>query len=248
MSLCTIDMRRLALAPGDVVLDLGCGEGRHSLSLWLEASVHVVGLDLSHRDLCTARARTDDFSGQAPTEARLDLLQGDALRLPFATATFDRVVCSEVLEHIPDYEAVLGEIRRVLKPGGIFACSVPRYLPEWICWRLSRAYHEVPGGHIRIFQERTLRAAIESRGFRRFHKHYAHALHVPYWWLKCLFWRGGTDGSAGGDAWPVRWYHQLLVWDLMQRPRVTRVLERLLDPLLGKSVVMYCATTWTRER
>ena len=74
---------------------------------------------------------------------------------------------------------------------------------------------------------------IERGGFEIVGKHYAHALHSPYWWLKCLF---GLDNE---DAWPVKLYHKLLVWDLMQRPRLTRSLEAALNPLIGKSVVFY---------
>jgi len=128
---------------------------------------------------------------------------------------------------------MLGEAKRVLAPGGILAVSVPRAWPERICWWLSRAYHEVEGGHIRIFRATKLREDIERLGFTRFFQHGAHALHVPYWWLRCLFWNRGADFA------PVRWYHRLLVWDLMCRPRLTRLLDTLLNPLLGKSVVFY---------
>ena len=115
------------------------------------------------------------------------------------------------------------------------AVSVPRFGPEWICWRLSDAYHEVEGGHVRIFQRRQLKRAVEALGLRLYGAHHAHALHSPYWWLKCLFW------STADDAWLVRQYHRFLVWDLMKSPAVTQLLERLLNPLMGKSLVMYFA-------
>jgi len=228
----TIDYRHLNLEPGQRLLDLGCGEGRHTLGAWLSAPVQAIGLDLSLEDLCTAATRSDDFSATDDRPAPA-FVRGNGLALPFADDSFDAVICSEVLEHVPDYEAVLEEIRRVLRPGGLLAVSVPRFLPEWICWRLSRDYHQVEGGHIRIFRSRTLRQAVEARHMRRFARHWAHSLHVPYWWLRCLFWRRGPE------FWPVRCYHRLLVWDLLRAPALTRGLDRLLNPLLGKSVVMY---------
>ena len=233
MSLQTIDLSYLKLAAGERVLDLGCGEGRHSILSYLEAPVHVVGLDLSTQDLTTSRERFDEFRDDDDPSRCLSLICGSGLALPFEDHTFDAIICSEVLEHIPDYQAVLREIRRVLKPNGRIAVSVPRYFPEWVCWQLSDAYHEVPGGHVRIFRAAELRAAIETLQFQLTRRHWAHALHVPYWWLRCLFWKRGES------VWAVRTYHRLLVWDLMKQPRITRLIDRWLNPLLGKSVVMY---------
>ena len=155
--------------------------------------------------------------------------------LPFEDNTFDKVICSEVLEHIPDFQAVLAEISRVLKTGGVFAVSVPRFGPEWVCWKLSDAYHAMEGGHIRIFNAAELRRNIESLGMIHYKRHWAHALHVPYWWLKCMFWKDEGEEEAP----IVALYHRFLVWDLMDRPWFTQKLEKFLDPLLGKSVVMY---------
>jgi ubiquinone/menaquinone biosynthesis C-methylase UbiE len=232
MSLNTIDFERLALRPGQRVLDLGCGEGRHAIGACLSGAVHVVGLDLSARDLGTARERFADFEPQ-PDDRSLAWVRGSGLSLPFADAAFDVVICAEVLEHVPDFQQVLTEIQRVLKPGGLLALSVPRFVPEWVCWQLSSDYHQVEGGHVRIFRARALERAVGSRRMYRYARHWSHALHVPYWWLRCLFWR------RGADFWPVRTYHRLLVWDLMRQPRLTRWLDRLLNPLLGKSLVLY---------
>jgi len=233
MSLTTVDFRHLPLKRGERILDLGCGEGRHAITAYLEAPVRVIGVDLSLADLGTAASRFREFENAADATRSLDFACGSGLRLPFPDAAFDKVICAEVLEHVPDYRAMLGEIHRVLKPGGQLAVSVPRFGPEWICWQLSDAYHEVPGGHVRIFRKRELRTAVEQKGMFCYASHWAHGLHSPYWWLRCLFW------SRGEDVWLVKAYHRLLVWDLMKKPLVTRILERLMNPLWGKSVVMY---------
>jgi len=233
MSLETIDFNRLNIRPGDRLLDLGCGEGRHSISAYLLADAEIVGLDLGLKDLKTAKERLTDFLTPPAKGGYCAFIQGTGHQLPFPDNSFDHVICSEVLEHIPDYPSFLREINRVLKPGGLFAVSVPRYFPEWVCWQLSEGYHRIEGGHVRIFQASQLRQRIQSMGFRFLSRHWAHSLHVPYWWLKCLFW------DRDEEHFLVTQYHRLLVWDLMQRPWLTQFLDRLLNPFLGKSVVMY---------
>lgn len=228
----TVDFDYLPLSPGDRVLDLGCGEGRHALTAFLQPEVEVIGVDLSVEDLCTANARIEDMTAYQPGGS-VQFLRGDALQLPFADATFDRVICSEVLEHVPNYLAVLEEIHRVIKPGGKLCVSVPRGWPEYLCWRLSWDYYNTPGGHIRIFNGTHLRREIERVGFDHQHTHGAHALHVPYWWLKCLFW------GQQPEHWLVQQYHRLLVWDLLEAPKITRFIEGLLNPWMGKSIVQY---------
>ncbi|MEM8548336.1 MAG: class I SAM-dependent methyltransferase [Pseudomonadota bacterium] len=228
----TVDFRYFPLQNGDRVLDLGCGEGRHVISVYLEQAVEAFGVDLSLGDLQTANTKFSDFRSEEPGR-HFGLANANALELPFANNSFDKVICSEVLEHIPDYAGALREIQRVLKPGGLFCASVPRRWPEKICWALSDAYHQVPGGHLRIFRSDELRSEIERLGFNHYYRHWAHALHAPFWWLKCLVWDNQDDN------WLVRQYHKLLVWDLMERPAFTRGSEKLLNPVVGKSVVMY---------
>ncbi len=229
----TVDFQHFPLDAGDVVLDLGCGEGRHVISAYIEAEVQSVGVDLCLDDLVTTRDKFADFAEPDNAAKSFGLSSANALALPFADDTFDKVICSEVLEHIPDYSGALREIERVLKPGGLFCASVPRRWPEKICWALSDGYYNVPGGHLRIFRSGELRAEIERLGFRHYYRHWAHALHAPFWWLKCLFW------DKQDTNWLVRQYHRLLVWDLMERPALTRKMEKMMNPVMGKSVVMY---------
>jgi ubiquinone/menaquinone biosynthesis C-methylase UbiE len=229
----TVDFSHLPLKTGDFVLDLGCGEGRHVISAYVEANVHSVGVDLSLDDLKTTRERFASFAEPENDAKSFGLSSASALDLPFADNTFDKIICSEVLEHIPDYRSALREIERVLKPGGLFCASVPRRWPEKICWALSEAYYKVPGGHLRIFRGDELRKEIEFLGFKYYYRHWAHALHVPFWWLKCLFWQSQDTN------WLVRQYHRMLVWDLMKNPALTRILEKSMNPIMGKSVVMY---------
>ncbi len=229
----TVDFAHLPLRDGDWLLDLGCGEGRHVISAYAEAEVNAVGVDLNLDDLKSTAEKYQDFSEPDNASKSFGLASADALHLPFAADTFDRVICSEVLEHIPDYASALKEIERVLRPGGLLCASVPRRWPERICWALSDTYHQVSGGHLRIFRAAELCDQIETLGFSHYHRHWAHALHAPFWWLKCLFWNSQEENPL------VSVYHKILVWDLMERPWLTRLIEKLLNPLMGKSVVMY---------
>jgi SAM-dependent methyltransferase len=172
-------------------------------------------------------------AGEVPAGAEADVKEGDALALPFADGEFDRVVAAEILEHIPADIQALAELARVLRPGGGLALTVPRWLPEIICWQLSEEYHNAPGGHIRIYTDKELVSKARTAGLAYRGRDYAHGLHAPYWWLKCLV-------GVHNDQHPlVRAYHRLLVWDIMKRPRTTRLAERALDPLIGKSLVLY---------
>ena len=115
MSLETIQTQHLPKLDGLRVLDLGCGEGRHSISLWITARARIVGLDLSHADLLTAQGRKADFDVTDEGEQHyLSFTQASGLELPFRANSFDIVICSEVLEHIPQYRLILDEISRVL--------------------------------------------------------------------------------------------------------------------------------------
>ena len=229
----TIDYDLLDLRPGMTVLDLGCGEGRHAFEAFRRGA-HVVAVDWGQSEVETTKRWLGAIAeaGEAPEGARYEVVRGDLTALPFPDAGVDRVIASEVLEHIPDDSAAFAEIARVLKPGGRAAVTVPRYGPERVCWALSDAYHANEGGHVRIYTGDVVRTRVAAAGLTPGRSHHAHALHAPYWWLKCAV---GVDNDNAA----VRGYHRLLVWDLMKRPWLTRTAEKVLDPLIGKSFVLY---------
>jgi hypothetical protein len=121
----------------------------------------------------------------------------------------------------------------VLKPGGLAAVTVPSWLPERVCWALSEDYHETPGGHVRIYTRVELEYKLKRAGLELGGHHHAHGLHSPYWWLKCAV------GVNNDNHRLARAYHRLLVWDIMKRPAATRLAETLLNPVIGKSLVVY---------
>ena len=229
----TINFDKLNVKSSDLVLDIGCGEGRHSLGLYVDKEINAVGMDLSLKDMKTAKSRIKDFSISENNKSSCVFGAGNIHSLPFEDNLFDAVICSEVLEHLDSLESAVSEIVRVLKPGGVLAVSVPRYLPELICWKLSPGYSKTPDGHVRIFKQTQLRELILKEAVSYLSFHWAHALHSPYWWLKCIFW------DREEDHWLVRKYHEFLMWDLMKKPFLTRLLEMLFKPLIGKSLVMY---------
>lgn len=232
----TVDYDRLGLRAGERVLDLGCGFGRHAYEA-LRRGASVVAFDYSFDELAAVRGTFAVMAegGEAPAGTATGEVRGDAVRLPFPDGAFDRVIASEVLEHVADDEAALAELTRVLRPGGVLAATVPAWGPEKVCWALSDEYHApfVEGGHVRIYTERRLRRRMRAAGLRPGAAHHAHALHSPYWWIKCAV------GPTNDDHPLVRAYHRLLVWDIRDSPAVLRLADTVLNPLLGKSIVVY---------
>ena len=248
----TVDYDRLGVRAGERLLDLGCGAGRHAFEA-VKRGADVVALDADGSEIKHVALMFDELASEArrsglrpkPLSERgvfrgseLDggtgaTVQGDAFHLPFPDGAFDRVIAAEVLEHLPADRSAIAELTRVLRPGGTMAVTVPRWFPELVNWALSDDYHTVEGGHVRIYRRSALEDRLREAGLRITGADHAHALHSPYWWLKCAV------GVRNDDHPLVKAYHRLLVWDIVSAPPLTRIADRILNPVIGKSLVLY---------
>jgi len=234
----TVDYARLDLHAGDRLLDIGCGFGRHSFEA-LRRGADVVSSDFSLPELVDVDqtvAAMEEY-GELPDGVSSSSCNGDVTSLPFPDGAFDRIIASEILEHIDDDVAALEELVRVLRPGGTFAATVPATLPERICWKITDEYHapKVDGGHVRIYARGELVDRMEAAGLEVYDQHRAHALHTPYWWLRCAV---GPQSDVNANP-LTKAYNKLLEWDIMKQPAVTKTADRVLNPLLGKSLIVY---------
>ncbi len=232
----TVDYARLDVRRGMRVLDLGAGFGRHAFAT-ARLGASVVAADLALDEMTATK---DTFAAmylekEIPSNTSTTCVQANGLTLPFADGSFDRIIASEVLEHVPDDLGVMAELFRVLAPGGRMAATVPAALPEQVCWWLNDEYHapKSVGGHVRIYGKPELRMKLASIGFQPAEMHRAHALHSPYWWLKCAVGINNDDHPA------VKAYLKFLTWDIVKAPKLTRTADRVLNPVLGKSLVVY---------
>jgi SAM-dependent methyltransferase len=232
----TVRYDRLGVRRGDRLLDVGTGGGRHAFeALRWGATVTAIDVDaVNLKDVAAMMAGVlAEESGPAAGSGTGTAIAGDARELPFASEAFDRVIAAEVLEHVPEDRIAMGELVRVLRPGGTIAVTVPRWGPELILWGLSDEYHRVPGGHVRIYRRSSLVSRLRAAGLDCYGSHHAHALHSPYWWLRAAV-------GVSNETHPlVQAYHRILVWDIVARPPVTRLPDAVLNPLIGKSLVIY---------
>ena len=232
----TVQFDRLAITRDTLFLDAGAGFGRHAFEA-ARRGARVVALDYADAETTATRATfaAMAFAGEINGDRLVGVLRGDATRLPFRDGAFDCIITSEVLEHIHNDTQALSELARVLRPGGTLAATVPSWFPEKINWLLSDEYHApfVQGGHLRIYAAAELKRKIRNAGLALRGTHRAHGLHSPYWWLRCAV------GPAREDNKFVNAYKKFLEWDITSAPLVTRLLDKALSPVLGKSYVVY---------
>lgn len=230
----TVDLDLFGVDAGHRVLDMGCGGGRHAFAA-LRRGATVVAFDADQAELDGVREMAEAMvaEGEVPAGGELTCVHGDALDLPFEDGSFDRIIAAEVLEHIPDDIAAIGELARVLAPGGRIAVTVPSSFPERVNWWLDSEYHDTPGGHVRIYGKRQLAGRLRGAGLMVRGSRRVHALHSPYWWIRC------AGGVNNGDRLVARRYHDVLVTQIMEDPPGLRRLDDALNPWLGKSLVLY---------
>jgi len=244
----TVDMDLLDVREGHSVLDVGCGEGyllrkaaRRALARRAPPDggpsgpirVLALGVDLDDSRLRASRDGPADScrSGQSPIE----LAVADGQRLPFADASFDRIICTETLEHVADTQLTLRELARVLRPGGRLAVSVPHLLCEAILYRLIRGHLEFPGGHRRVFTPRTLARALARAGLQPYAGYLRDSLEATYWILLSLLSRPPRrfDGVlAALERWRARTRAE-------PYSRFYHAADQLGNRLLPKSAVVY---------
>ena len=227
---CGIPTDTVTIKPGETVIDLGSGAGNDVFiaQRLVGTTGTVIGIDMTEAMIERARQNAKKL-GYTNVEFRL----GEIEQLPVEDNAADVVVSNCVINLVPDKLKAFQEVYRVLKPGGNLIVSVPRFYPEKICWLLSKEYYNSDGGHIRIYTQKQITAIFERFGLRQRSSHFAHSLHTPYWWLKCLL------GLNREDALPVTLYKRFLTWDIMEKPWITRFTDSLLNPVLGKSLVVY---------
>ena len=110
----TVDFEQFPIEPGELVLDMGCGGGRHAFSLYKQGA-RVVALDMDAAELKDVAGMFDALRPEVPASATAAAVRGDAYRLPFADATFDKVIAAEILEHLPSDTVAMAEMARVLR-------------------------------------------------------------------------------------------------------------------------------------
>ena len=228
----TFNLKKYDLKNDGVLLDVGCGEGRHIFGVMQDYPLmKCIGIDMDHESIKIAEEGYDYF--KSISHAGAEFLKGSAYNIPFPDNFFDLVICSEVLEHLHEYNDAVREMHRVLKPGGKLYASVPASWPEKICWNLSKDYQNQPGGHLRIFDQKGLVSEIQEEGFIFLSSERFHAIHSPYWWLRCFFWNSQDSNFI------VKLYKKILERHILKKPLLIDIIDKLLNPILGKSFSMY---------
>jgi ubiquinone/menaquinone biosynthesis C-methylase UbiE len=195
--------------PDDHIIDAGCGLGFYLVLLRRVAKSRVTGLEWDG-------PRLRDSLG---AENGIDLVQGDVTAMPLASASFDKMILSEVLEHLPDDAAALQEAQRVLRPGGVLAITVPNqhypFLwdpPNFIRERVGLGHFEsgalsgIWTDHRRLYTPEALQAGVEAAGFgvTDVHLETRHSLpfahHLVYVAGKLLVERNLVGGKNEGPA------------------------------------------------
>jgi ubiquinone/menaquinone biosynthesis C-methylase UbiE len=163
-------LQRVALRPGERVLDVACGTGivTRLAAPILGGGGSIVGVDLNGDMLDVARENASAVG------ARVDWHQGDATSLPFADAEFDVVLCQQGLQFLPDKPAALAEMHRVLKPEGLLGvcvwCAIEHSplhaaIAKWIACHISRDVADRFSAPFSLGKPGSLRSAIGTAGF-----------------------------------------------------------------------------------
>lgn len=189
-----------AIADTDTVVDVGCGDGGN-IKFCAKFARHVVAIDVDPTKLVETERRL-----QSGSKASYAVVLSDANPIPIATAMADKIICTEVLEHVDDPARLLSELVRIGKPGATYLFSAPDALSESVIKRLAPSSAFEKPNHIRVigrdeFERMVVNAGliVQRHTFRGF-----------YWAVRvALSWKCGVDMINGRhpvlDRWARTW-------------------------------------------
>lgn len=227
----TVNFNKLHVIEGDTVLDAGCGFGRHSLE-FLKRGAAVFSMDMDMDSILRTRfVLSELLKNQGKDKKGYITHIGDALNLPFKNETFDKIICSEVMEHVDDDNLACKELTRVLKTNGLIAITVPTYFSEFIYDTLTDEYFSTPGGHVRKYIPKKLVNIMKNNGLEIYGVEFKHAFHTIWWMIRSVV------GLHKENHPFTRGYHKFLTLGLFSK--FMRKVESFCNYFFPKSIVLY---------
>lgn len=214
--------------PGTTVLDVGCGDTPHS-AFFADRDVSLIVADILAESVAAAAARAESVG----TWRSVTELVTDTDPLPLPDASVDRVIATEVLEHVPSPSAFMAELVRVGRPGALFLISVPDRRSEHLQGPFAAPDYFAEPNHVRIFDEGEFPALLESAGLVIEHRQldgFFQSLWWSFFWV-CAQPELGPPYQPLLESWMRTWN---LLLDCERGPE----LKRALDERIPKSEVI----------
>ena len=209
--------RGVPIASTDVVVDVGCGDGG-AIKFCANQGADIIFLDIDEEKVKRIEAQL-----QGSARGNVRGIAGTGEQIDLANDTADKVICTEVLEHVDDPQKLMSEMVRIGKPGALYLLTVPHEAGEMMMKDTApRQYFEKPN-HIRIFSESDFRDLVESAGLE-IERYEAFG---AFWTIFfSIFWPTGSDFAKPHPAlvnWSKTW-HTILKHE--KGPLIKAALER----------------------
>lgn len=214
------------IQPSDTVVDVGCGLGGN-LSFCARFAKYAIGVDIDPKQVEATANRLKDAG-----LSNFKTLVSDGNPLPIESGTADKVVCTEVLEHVDDPAQTMRELVRIGKPGALYFLSVPGAASEEVLRPIAPAACFEKPNHIRVFDYDGFETLVSASGLQI----EKHALFSFYWALwHAMLWTAAVDYDKGTHP---ALDHLARAWDeLLKLPDGKKCIDEL-DRVLHKSQII----------
>jgi 2-polyprenyl-3-methyl-5-hydroxy-6-metoxy-1,4-benzoquinol methylase len=218
-----------AITATDMVADIGCGDGGNSIFCARHASM-VIAVDINPQSVATTERRL-----QAEPNTRYSALLSDGNTLPIEARTIDKIICTEVLEHVDSPNEFMSELVRIGKPGSMYLLTVPDALSEQVLKRVAAPSAYQKPNHVRVLSREDFEALVLGAGLQILD----HRYRSFYWavWTALAWKCGGLNGKHPVlDHWATAWA------ELLQSPG-GQACKEALDLAMPKSQAIIARKT-----